>query len=80
MLTYQILKQAPVQQSEKKVFNASDFANGNFIACGNTHYQPQPSPVVQVNKEVKKTIAVYPNPAKNKTVNVYFNNIRQAKA
>src|SRR6478735_1618124 len=71
------LKASPVQQSEEKVFNASDFANGNFIACGDTHYQPQPTPVVQDNKDVKKSIDIYPNPARDKAIHVYFNNIPQ---
>src|SRR5207248_1631297 len=57
-----------------------DFANGNFLDCGGGHYQPQPEPVVQVNKEVQKSILVSPNPVKNKEVRVYFNNIQQGKS
>ena len=68
-----------IDQKEEKVFNASDFANGNFIACGGTH-QPQPAPVVQVQTDVKKGIAIYPNPVKNKVVHVYFNNLVQGKS
>jgi len=76
------LKASPVQQSEERVYNASDFANGNFIACGDTHYQPQPAPVpvVQENKDVKKSIDIYPNPAKGKAIHVYFNNIPQGRS
>ncbi len=48
------LETSPVQQSEEKVFNASDFANGNFLDCGDNHYQPQPAPVVQENKGSEK--------------------------
>jgi hypothetical protein len=74
------LEATPVQQSEQKVFNASDFANGNFLACGDNHYQPQPAPVVQENKEVQKSVIVTPNPIENKLVRVYFNNIPQGKS
>jgi len=74
------LKASPIQQSEEKVYNASDFANGNFIACGNTHYQPQPAPVVEQNKVVKKSIAISPNPVVNKTIHLYFNNIAQGRS
>jgi len=74
------LEASPVQQSEQKVFNASDFANGNFIACGNTNYQPQPAPVVEQIKEVKKSIAISPNPALNKTIHLYFNNVVQGRS
>lgn len=74
------LKASPVQQTEEKVFNASDFANGNFIACGGDHNQPQPAPVVQENKDVNRAVTVYPNPVKDKTIRVYFNNIQQGKS
>ena len=69
-----------VQQSGDKVFNASDFANGNLLECGDTHYQPYSAPVVQENKDVKEAIAVYPNPVKNKTVHIYFNEVLQGKS
>ena len=74
------LEASPVQQSEEKVFNASDFANGNFIACGNDHYLPPPAPVVVENKDVKKSISIFPVPAKDKAIHVYFNNIIQGKS
>ncbi|WP_170971145.1 T9SS type A sorting domain-containing protein [Ilyomonas limi] len=71
------LEASAIDQKEEKVFNASDFANGNFIACG---IKKTDVPTIRVKEFTGKSIAVYPNPVKNKTVHVYFNNIVQGKS
>jgi hypothetical protein len=64
------------QKADDEVFNASDFANGNLIACGNKKIEA-PAPV---KEDISKMIAVFPNPVKNKAVHVYFNNLVKGKS
>ncbi len=70
------LQASVIAQTEAKVFNASDFANGNLLECGN---KPAVLPQVQVKMDVNKSINIYPNPVKGKTVHVYFNGGLQGK-
>jgi hypothetical protein len=70
------LEATALDQKEEKVFNASDFANGNFIACGDKQIA---APAIQVKELINKAVAVYPNPVQNKTVHVYFSNLLPGK-
>ena len=59
-----------------KMYNASDFANGNLLATEKTSITKVTPAVVVTSGE---TVSVYPNPVKNKLVNVYFNGTLQGK-
>lgn len=71
------LEATALDKNAKKLFNASDFANGNFLASGD---KLKEVPTIEVREFASKTISVYPNPVKNKTVHVYFNNIVPGKS
>ncbi len=59
-----------------KIYNASDFANSNLLATEKSSVA-KVAPVVTVKSG--ETVSIYPNPVKNKLVNVYFNGDLQGK-
>ena len=63
-------------KSPDKVYNSSDFANGNFLASDkNTESKIAPLPALKASE----VVSVYPNPVKDKQVTVYFNGTLQGK-
>ncbi len=63
------LNAKPVDKTEATVFNSSDLANGN-LAYKNTKTNP-----VLADVQLNNSIAVYPNPAINKTFAVQFDKL-----
>lgn len=71
------LEATPIWRQDDKLFNASDFANGNFIACGDNREE---FPATQAKVPDIKSVSIFPNPVKNKMVQVYFNNVSTGKS
>ena len=69
------LKATPVVASDN-FYNASDFANSNLLVTDKSSNQ-KINPVVIVKSD--ETVNVYPNPVKNKLINLYFNGSLQGK-
>ncbi len=69
------LKANPVTAPDN-MYNASDFANGNFLLTDKTSLTKTTPAVVIKSDEL---VSVYPNPVKNKLVTVYFNGTLQGK-
>ncbi len=68
------LEATPIEASDN-FYNASDFANGNVLATDKTVAKVLPAVSITSNEQV----SIYPNPVKNKTVNLYFNGTLQGK-
>ncbi len=69
------LKATPVVASNN-FYNASDFANSNLLITGkSSNKKTNPVVIVKTNEVVN----VYPNPVKNKLINLYFNGSLQGK-
>ncbi|MDQ2753101.1 MAG: T9SS type A sorting domain-containing protein [Bacteroidota bacterium] len=62
--------------SSNNFYNASDFANSNLLVTGKSSVQ-KTNPVVVVKSD--ELVNVYPNPVKNKLINLYFNGSLQGK-
>ena len=68
------LEATPIAASDN-FYNASDFANSNLLVTDKTVAKTLPAVSVTSNEQV----SVYPNPVKNKIVNLYFNGTLQGK-
>lgn len=69
------LEATPIAASDN-FYNASDFANGNFLVTDKSSVtKTNPVAIVKSNEVVN----VYPNPVQNKLINLYFNGSLQGK-
>ncbi len=68
------LEATPIEASDN-FYNASDFANSNLLVTDKTVAKP----IAAVTNTSNEAVSVYPNPVKNKMVNLYFNGSLQGK-
>ncbi len=73
------LEAETIARKDDQVFNASDFANGNFITTVQKSASVAATSAVSAAVVTSKVIAVYPNPVENKTAHIYFNSLLQGK-